>query len=131
VPTPKFPGTIKDGKPILDNLPKYRAYLSAFKEGARIELILRRATKKRTDPQNRYYWGVVVPMLAEHFGYTKDEMHEALKWQFLKKPEAAPPTVGSTRKLTTEQFNEYIESIQIWAASEFSVVVPDPNEVDE
>lgn len=127
---PKFPGTIKNGKPILDNLPKYRAYLSAFKEEARIELILRKQAKKRTDPQNRYYWGVVVPMLSEHFGYTKEEMHEALKWQFLKKPEANPPTVGSTRKLSTEEFNNYIESIQVWAASEYSIVIPDPNEVE-
>jgi hypothetical protein len=125
---PKFPGFIKNGAPVLDNTAKFRAYLSSFKNGARIELILRKLSKKRTNPQNRYYWGVVVPMLGKHFGYTKSEMHEALKWQFLRKPEADPPTVGSTRKLTTEQFNEYIETIQIWSASEYSVVIPDPNE---
>lgn len=131
MPTPKFPGIIKDGKPILDNLPKYRAYLSAFKEGTRVDLILKKQTKKRSNKQNKYYWHVVIEILREYFGYSKDEMHEALKWQFLRKPDSNPPTVGSTRKLSTEEFNTYIESIQIWAASEFSVVVPDPNEVDE
>lgn len=128
--TPKFPGTIKDGKPVLDNIRKYRAYLAGFKEGARIELVLRKQTKKRTDPQNRFYWGVVIPMLAEHFGYSKDEMHEALKWKFLQKPGANPPTVGSTKKMDTVKFNAYIEQIQVWAAQEYSIIIPDPNEVE-
>lgn len=128
--TPKFPGTIKSGKPMLDNLHKYRAYLAGFKEGTRIELVLRKQTKRRTDPQNRYYFGVVVPMLGEHFGYTKDETHEALKWLFLQKPDANPPTVGSTAKLDTQGFNAYIEQIQAWAAQEHGVIVPDPDEVD-
>lgn len=128
--TPKFPGTIKSGKPILDNLYKYRAYLAGFKEGTRIELVLRRQTKRRTDPQNKYYWGCIVPILGEHFGYTKEEMHEALKWLFLRKPESDPPTVGSTAKLDTRAFNEYIEQIQMWAAENFAIVIPDPEEIE-
>ena len=99
-----------------------------MKEGARIELVLRKESKKRSDPQNKYYWGVVIPTLGEHFGYTKDEMHDALKWLFLQKPESDPPTVGSTAKMSTEEFNQYIEMIQVWAASDHSVVIPDPDE---
>lgn len=127
---PKFTGIIKQGKPMLANMTKYRAYLAGFKEDAEIELILRKRTKKRTNPQNRYYWGIVVPMLAENFGYTKDEMHEALKWLFLRKPDADPPTVGSTAKLQTKEFAAYIEQIQTWAATEHGIVIPDPDEMD-
>ena len=38
------------------------------------------------------------------------------------------PKVKSTTKLSTKEFNEYIEQIQVWAASEHGVVIPDPNE---
>lgn len=128
--TPKFIGVIRDGKPRLHNMGKYRAYLQSFAEETPIELTLKKYKPRRTDPQNKYYWGVVVPMLADNFGYTKDEMHDALKWLFLRKPEAEPPTVGSTAKLDTKGFNEYIEKIQIYAASEHSVVIPDPDEAE-
>ena len=74
--------------------------------------------------------GVVVDLLAAHTGYTSDEMHEALKMKFLRitRPNL-PDTVQSTARLTKDQFCEYIDNIQKWAATEMGCVIPDANQV--
>ena len=107
----------------------FETALLTFPEGTPLELTLRKETKKRTDPQNRYYWGVIIKMLGDYFGYEPEEMHEALKMEFLK-VNGPIPTVKSTTKLTTVEFNDYIGRIIRWAAMEYGVVLPDPNEVE-
>lgn len=86
---------------------------------------------------NRYYWGVVVELLAEHTGYTPDEIHEVLKAKFLPKKLAVTDANGeiqgefviggSTTKLNTLEFGEFIEAIRQWAAESLGVVIPDPD----
>lgn len=68
----------------------------------------------RSGQANRFYWGVVIPTLAEHWGYTKDELHDALKWKFLRvdNPDFPMPTVRSTATLTTEEFQEYVNQVR-------------------
>ena len=79
--TPLWPGQVTKGKLILETPMRYLAYLSGL-EGKRVELILRKQKSKRSDQQNRYYWGVVIEILANHCGYEAEEMHEALKIKF-------------------------------------------------
>lgn len=84
----------------------------------------------RSDKENRYYWAVIVKTLADFCGYTSEEMHEALKWQFLKVVTPGKPNkVRSTSDLTTVEAEEYYESIRQWAAQEYGVIIPLPNEV--
>ena len=40
--------------------------------------------KIRSNPQNRYYWGVIVEILSQEFGLSKNETHELLKSEHLK-----------------------------------------------
>mgnify|MGYP001561316969 FL=1 len=87
----------------------------------------------RTSPQNRYYWGVVIPILCGHTGFTHDEIHEILKYKFLHresitKNEEKFERSASTTELTTIEFNEYVQNIVVWAASELSCQIPEPNE---
>lgn len=95
----------------------------------------RQQAKHRTIPQNKYYFGVVVPILADYCGYTKGEMHDALKMKFLRKHNdtvpGCPDTSRSTTDLSTVEFNEYIENIRAWAVNEFMVHIPDPNEWED
>lgn len=84
----------------------------------------------RTTQQNRYYFGVIVKILADELGYSVDEMHEALKWKFLKIHENELPTVRSTTDLSTAEFSDYCEKIKQFAAFELSVVLPDPGQAD-
>lgn len=99
------------------------------------QVVLSMAAKKptRSDNANRYYWGVVVKTIADELGYTQEELHDALKEKFLR-VEADPergrvlPTVRSTAKLTTSEFEEYLETVRMWAARDMGIVVPLPGE---
>ena len=118
-------GTLKRNRSLIDEA------LAAF-EGKTIRLTIERATKTRSNQQNAYYWGVVLPILCAHFeGYTKDEMHDAMKIKFLSLHEDNPEklqTIRSTAKLNTDEFKAYIEQIQRWAAEFAGVDIPDPGE---
>jgi hypothetical protein len=64
--------------------------------------------------QNDMYWAILEG-LSDHLGYTKEELHELLKWKYLKsaKEVAGQPVivVSSTSDLDTAQFAEYIENV--------------------
>lgn len=72
-------------------------------------------------------------ILAEHTGYTRDELHEALKWRFLRLEDADHPlpTVKSTTELTTAQFEEYLEQVRTFGSVELGCYIPLPNEIDD
>jgi hypothetical protein len=69
--------------------------------------------------QNRYYRGVVIPLISQSTGYTNEEVHELMKKQFLSKRKKVMGKFinkyKSTTKLSTEEFNEYIEKIRAFA----------------
>jgi len=89
----------------------------------------------RSGNQNRYYWGIIVNGLASEFGYFRDEIHQLLRQKFLGYTRQNPISgkteqfVRSTTDLNTEEMEEYLESIRVWALSEFSVYLPLPNEI--
>ncbi len=98
-------------------------------------LSFERVKQSRSQAQNKYYWGVIVPTLASEFGYFKDEMHELLRKKFLGYTKENPLTgememfAMSTTKLSTAEMEIYLENIRTWALSEFSVYLPLPNEI--
>jgi len=114
-----------------EHLAQYKAYLSGIKDDTQLEIRIKKYIQKRSNPQNRYYWKIVVNMVADHCGMTPQEAHEGLKWMFLKERGEYMPTVKSTAKLTTKEFVDYIEQCVIWAAQFLSVVIPDPTYPDE
>jgi hypothetical protein len=88
----------------------------------------------RSAQANAYYWAVVVALLAEHTGYTPDDMHEVLKVKFLSKDVSlrrANGTVvgafvigGSTADLYSFEFYDYVERIRQWAFEALDVSIP-------
>lgn len=92
---------------------------------------------KRSNPQNRYYWGLVVPMIQKGIKdlgteLTKEETHEFLKARFnlsdlVNKDTGETISIPvSTTRLNKEQFSEYIEKIQRFSAEFLSITIPDP-----
>ena len=76
----------------------------------------------RTHFQNNYYWKVVIGTLIKTdplIGHSKNEMHDVLKQHF---------NIESTSKLDKYEFMEYIDEIIRWAAMEWQIVIPEPNE---
>lgn len=95
------------------------------------------AYDKRSDSQNRYYFGLVVPLIQkgiEDLGteLTKEETHEFLKARFNTNDIVNHETGEainiplSTTRLNKEQFSEYIEKIQRFAAEFLNIEIPDP-----
>jgi hypothetical protein len=108
---------------------KIRRYL---KEGAAYILEIKEAKNKRSLQQNKYYWGVVVEIVAEHTGYNPHEAHQELAEMFLSYThENGKRFVESTTELNTLEFEKYTEKCRIWAASELQVTIPLPNEITE
>jgi hypothetical protein len=131
--TPIFRGTVDDSG-TLQFAQAVRgllvAHLSKLR-GKPIELTVRRFRQQRTDRQGRYYFGVVVPLIAEHCGYPKDEMHELLAMRFLRLDD--DPVTGSPRRrhtpdTDTTEFATYVDQC-IQFAAELDVYIPDPREV--
>jgi hypothetical protein len=123
-----FIGVVTEtGKLVLDAPKVFRAYVARF-IGEEVEVEVRKRRSKRSTEQNAYYWGVIIPPLAEHCGYTHDEMHEALKAKFLGQEDLSRGLlrIGSTRKLSTAEFTDYIERVTVWAAGELGVVILPP-----
>jgi hypothetical protein len=94
--------------------------------------------KKRSNPQNRYYWEVVVQMVQSainDFGneFSKDETHEFLKAKFnYKEIEITDghyiDVPRSTTKLDTVTFMDYVAKIQRFATEMLGIYIPDPNQ---
>src|SRR5690606_13446660 len=91
----------------------------------------------RTLPQNAYYWGVVVKILSGHTGISPDEMHELLKYKFLKTFVSDPETgemievSKSTSRLSTKEFTDFIDSIKDWALNSLNCYIPESGEVPD
>jgi hypothetical protein len=102
--------------------------------GKSVVVTVKQERATRSSQANRYYWGVVVPLIAEHLGYTNDEMHEALKYKFLRtEAECAAsdlPKIRSSAALSTKEFGEYVDSVVTWAGADFGLNIPAPNEAD-
>lgn len=96
--------------------------------------------KQRTNSQNSYYWGVVIPhlqMILRDLGndFKDEELHAYLKQKFLdnrvmtvlgESIEVEP----STADLSTVEFQLFIDRIVYWCASDEGpgVVIPAPGE---
>ena len=140
-----YQGNVKDG---VITLPKRlrKEVTSAF-EGKNIEVVFKRKRKRRSDNQNRYYWGVVIPEIVRAMidlgnealqqGNTEhgELVHEYLKHNLLDNGEEIMGIEGviiklppSTTKCTTVDFMDFVERVRMWAADNLGVAIPSPNE---
>ena len=101
-----------------------------------VTLVLKKRGSQRSLDQNAWVWGVAYPVIAEELGYDKhehDDLHYALVAKcfgehFDKRVGAMVPNKRSS-KLTTKEFNEYMEWLVRFAATELGgIVVPLPGE---
>lgn len=96
----------------------YRYQISKFKDGEDVTLVIHSRKPKRTEQQNRYYWGAFLPKVAEETGESDlDKLHELFKGKFLT--EGIVEVLGekvrmkkSTTNLSKADFSEYISSIE-------------------
>ena len=110
------------------NRESFDKFLGEFDVGIIIEIEIKEIVS-RTQIQNSYYWGQVIgspskegSLLSNEMfqGYTKQELHEALKDKF---------EVKSTMGLSQEDFTEYINKIIRWAAEFADMYIKEPEDL--
>jgi hypothetical protein len=129
--------TDEDGNLLIQNRSLMDEFCKRFPGKQWILKIVRRRAK-RSHPQNRYYWGVVVHsirmgLLELGHDLNKDEVHGFLKQKFnavqvVNKDGWAEDIPGSTATLNKVQFGEYLEKIFQWSAEYLSISIPSPDE---
>ena len=124
-----FKAVVEEGYKVrILNREGFDKFLNNFEEGTMLELVVKEI-ENRTQLQNSYYWGQVIGspskegslMSNEMFqGYTKQELHEALKEKF---------DVKSTAGMEQEEFTEYINKIIRWAAEFADMYIKEPEDL--
>jgi len=123
----------------IQNMKEFRELFAHLKDGN--YLITIKDNRKRTIPLNRYYWGVVVPMVRVGLydqGYDEvkrnDDAHAVLKALFLDKiiknrlSDEEIRIAGSTASLSITEFNNFLEAVIKWASEYLQIAIPSPNE---
>lgn len=129
-PTPKFIAKVNHGVLEIAAQKSFSRYLSGL-EGVLVDVVVKKHRKNISTPQIRYYYGVIVTILGNHFGMTKDNMDYELKRMFLGEVnEAGMVIVPSKTVLDTGNAENYFEQIRQWAIMEHQVDIPLPNEVE-
>lgn len=120
--TKDFAGTIQtvDGKKrLVPTSPAwYETQINKFKEGEKVSIYISSRRPKRSEAQNRYYWGVYLPLIAEETGERDlERLHKLFSGMFLTT--GIELVLGkqvrmtrSTTVLSKHDFFEYIEAIQ-------------------
>lgn len=120
----------------------FRTALLGMKErGVSVVLTVEEFKAKRSNPQNAYYWGVVIDLMRRglrDLGWEPkmcgaDAVHEMFKREFLTVDEHVKDGVflkrtRSTTELDRVEFSEYLEHCKRFAAEYLGLRIPDPNE---
>lgn len=134
--TPIHRGTVDErGRVVFDDRQRWTTWLRSL-AGKRVEIIARKHVQHRSSQQNRWYFGVIVPMVADVLRHATgnqairgQQAHEFLKSVFLGTiPSPFGPIPRSTRVLTVEEFSTYCTAIQSHAATEWQTTIPGPGE---
>ena len=122
-------GTLTSAKTIRNAIDTYR--------GKTLAITFDEPKKVRSNEQNAYFHGVVIPLVTERINdlgtfITQSKVKDMLKAEFLlyeiEINGDSIKMVKGTSELSTKEFKDFVENIQIWAADVLDLVVPDPNE---
>ena len=138
-------GHITGGKLYISNRAEFNTAVSTLERDGRtpVKITIDEKYRKRSNQQNRYYWGVIVEILAgliaESCGEKlsakhREQAHEVLKlkcnpqWLTSDVTGETFDIPGSTTTLSTSESEVYFEACRQWIFEFFWVVVPLPNE---
>lgn len=109
-------------------------------EGKEITIIIKRKRKTRSNEQNRYYWGLLIPLMVDavkvEWGeiWSNEKAHEFFKMHFLYYEKLNEETgqiiklPKSTTENTTVEMEEYHSQIREFLVEWFNVTAPLPGE---
>ncbi len=132
-------GSVKDGRLRISFRDQFDQAIACWND-CRVRVTVEKVYRKRSNPQNSWYWGVIIYEFRE--GYyemtgekiTAEQAHEILKLKcngkdISNKETGEVMTVpGTTAILTTTQFSEYADGCCQFIYEWFGRTVPIPGE---
>ena len=98
-----------------------------MEDGVRVVIEIREAENVRTNQQNKLWWSWM-NIIADELGYSKQEIHDILKYKFLLREEMIDgeihQSLKSTTTLTKKEFNKLTEDVFYWANDTFNINLP-------
>lgn len=129
-------GFIRSGRLVVRNPQRFADMLRGWRD-AEVTITIEKKHAIRSQEASKYYFGVVLHLIAEATGYTVDELHEWAKAKFIPKHVAFVDgngvvvddlvIGGTTTRLNRGQFYEYVEAIRQFAAERLDLNIPDPD----
>ena len=120
-------GKILKGKIVFDDKAKFINDVSKMSDGIRVVIEVREAENVRTNNQNRLWWSWM-NIIADELGYSKQEIHDILKYKFLLKEEIIDgeihQSLKSTTTLTKKEFQKLTHDVFFWANDTFNINLP-------
>lgn len=121
--------------------------LASLDEEVAWKIIAEPVKSARSHSQNAYLWAVPYKLISEATGYELEEVHEYMLgrhfgWKDKRVPktprnsegvESVPVRTTTTDEhgkrsvLSVQQFTEYVDFIQRFAAQKIGIVIPDPD----
>lgn len=143
---PKWSVDIDEGGKLRFAVPDIWEQFKRPFHGKQMVLILKKPTKNRSRQEEKYYYAVVVRLVAEAMEVSREAAHELMAKMFLTIEEKSPGgfkyrRVLSTTELGDKAYRDYWGKCVHWAAlptgedglnqdSGLSLYIPFPNEVD-
>lgn len=135
--TAEFPALVTNGT--LPDAVRQRiaAYLKPL-DGKRVVVSIKERKQIRSLNQNRLYWGFVLPPIVQMFrdagnNVDAEDVHNYLKEHVGKFRQVLVTgegevlsSIGSTTRLTTSEFSDYVAKVQAWAV-EYGVTLTLPD----
>ena len=105
-------------------------------EGKRLDMIIEPSKKETiSDPMRRYYWTVVVAMIAEDTGHSKDMVHESMKIKILSYVDEktgltiVPSVFSNESTMEIAEKKAFVDEVRRWAFDFRDISIPDPQTV--
>lgn len=108
---------------------------------ADVVLTFDKPKKKRSNNQNSFYWGVLIPLMQsgakDLWGevWSIDKAHKHLSQKFVfhesinERTGEITQTPKSTTELTTTGWEVYMTEIRIYLLEDFDINAPEPNQI--
>lgn len=133
---PVFHGAVdKDGKLHLEARDLFDRYLATTFKNKPVRIVVKPATRPKSKQQLGYLFGIVYPVLAEHFGYCDyelDALHDACMRELRGlKPEPNPLKLRESLSDHDHQYtSDYISDLRHWALTKYGCVTPDAEKAE-
>lgn len=134
-PIPVWSGVVTpEGQLRLDATALFKGYVKRLSNQA-VQLTLKKLSRRKSQNQLGYLFGLVYPVIAEEMGYREyetEEIHDAIVRRLRGlKPEPNPLGLRwSLREQDHEETSRYIEDVRLWALTEYQIVTPDANKAE-